>query len=128
MYKFVKHPLDATYTPSVPPERVLTSEEVPPEELEMREVISCWYEEAFDLYEKLTQIEIENKEELLEVQTNVLEHHNKIILLLLKRYEYRAALQRMLSVWTLSDSAKVALEELIELSNETRKGNIVYSS
>ncbi|PMG37219.1 hypothetical protein BCU97_11540, partial [Vibrio splendidus] len=87
--------------------------DVPEEEIELREIVEVWYEYAFLPAFNLKKIDIENKAELTVVQTHVLSNDTSTLAFLLKNRVYRAALNRMLGVWTLEPSAKTVLEQLL---------------
>ncbi|MEZ9517046.1 hypothetical protein AB4359_22325 [Vibrio splendidus] len=113
MYTFVADKLDIAYLSAIPENHQLQSCDVPEEEIELREIVEVWYECAFLPAFNLKKIDIENKAELTVVQTHVLSNDTSTLAFLLKNRVYRAALNRMLGVWTLEPSAKTVLEQLL---------------
>ncbi|WP_135443695.1 hypothetical protein [Vibrio tasmaniensis] len=113
MYTFVADKLDVAYLSAIPENHQLQGCDVPEEEIELREIIEVWYECAFLPAFNLQKIDIENKAELIVVQSNVLSNDTRTLTFLLKNRVYRAALNRMLGVWALEPSAKTVLEQLL---------------
>ncbi|MDL5028949.1 hypothetical protein QR676_17045 [Vibrio sp. TMPB1044] len=113
MYTFVAGKLDVVYLSAIPENHMLQDCDVPEEEIELREIIEIWYEFSFLPAFNLQKIEIANKPELTIIQTHVLNNDASTLAFLLKNRVYRAALNRMLSVWTLEPSAKNALKQLL---------------
>ncbi|WP_146491674.1 hypothetical protein [Vibrio sp. T20] len=113
MYTFVADKLDVAYLSAIPENHMLQDCDVPEEEIELREIIEIWYEFSFLPAFNLQKIEIANKPELTIIQTHVLNNDASTLAFLLKNRVYRAALNRMLSVWTLEPSAKNALKQLL---------------
>ncbi|MGF1851020.1 hypothetical protein ACPV5I_03365 [Vibrio gigantis] len=113
MYTFVADKLDVVYLSAIPENHMLQDCDVPEEEIELREIIEIWYEFSFLPAFNLQKIEIANKPELTIIQTHVLNNDASTLAFLLKNRVYRAALNRMLSVWTLEPSAKNALKQLL---------------
>lgn len=113
MYTFVADKLDVVYLSAIPENHMLQDCDVPEEEIELREIIEIWYEFSFLPAFNLQKIEIANKPELTIIQTHVLNNDASTLAFLLKNRVYRAALNRMLSVWTLEPSAKNVLKQLL---------------
>ncbi|WP_373939125.1 hypothetical protein L0990_19175 [Vibrio kanaloae] len=113
MYTFVADKLDVSYLSTIPENHQFQDCDVPEEEIELREVVEVWYECAFLTAFNLQQIDIANKAELIVIQSHVLNNDTSTLAFLLKNRVYRAALQRMLGVWTLEPTAKSALEQLL---------------
>ncbi|MGR5388981.1 hypothetical protein [Vibrio crassostreae] len=113
MYTFVADKLDVVYLSAIPENHMLQDCDVPEEEIELREIIEIWYEFSFLPAFNLQKIEIANKPELTIIQTHVLNNDASTLAFLLKNRVYRAALNRILSVWTLEPSAKNALKQLL---------------
>ncbi|WP_372385125.1 hypothetical protein AB8613_23060 [Vibrio sp. BS-M-Sm-2] len=113
MYTFVADKLDVVYLSAIPENHMLQDCDVPEEEIELREIIEIWYEFSFLPAFNLQKIEIANKPELTIIQTHVLNNDASTLAFLLKNRVYRAALNRMLSVWTLEPSVKNALKQLL---------------
>ncbi len=113
MYTFVADKLDVAYLSAIPENHIFQGCDVPEEEIELREIIEIWYGSSFLPAFNLQKIEIENKPELTIIQTHVLNNDTSTLAFLLKNRVYCAALNRMLSVWTLEPSAKNALKQLL---------------
>ncbi len=113
MYTFVADKLDVAYLSAIPENHIFQGCDVPEEEIELREIIEIWYESSFLPAFNLQKIEIENKPELTIIQTHVLNNDTSTLAFLLKNRVYRAALNRILGVWTLEPSAKKILERLL---------------
>ena len=113
MYTFVADKLDVSYLSTIPENHQFQDCDVPEEEIELREVVEVWYECAFLPTFNLQKIDIANKAELIVIQSHVLNNDTNTLAFLLKNRVYRAALQRMLGVWTLEPTAKSALEQLL---------------
>ncbi|AQW60194.1 MULTISPECIES: hypothetical protein [Vibrio] len=122
MYTFVADKLDVVYLSAIPENHALQDFDVPEEELEIREIVEVWYECAFLPDFNLEQIDIANKAELVATQTQVVNNYTSTLAFLLKSKVYRAALNRMLSIWTLEPSAKAQLELLL-FAEEQAKTN-----
>ncbi|CAK6716488.1 conserved hypothetical protein [Vibrio harveyi] len=122
MYTFVADKLDVVYLSAIPENHALQDFDVPEEELEIREIVEVWYECAFLPDFNLEQIYIANKAELVATQTQVVNNYTSTLAFLLKSRVYRAALNRMLSIWTLEPSAKAQLELLL-FAEEQAKTN-----
>ncbi|MEZ8255917.1 hypothetical protein [Vibrio cyclitrophicus] len=113
MYTFVADKLDVAYLSAIPENHQLQGCDVPEEEIELREIVEIWYECAFLPAFNLQKIDIANKVELTVIQTQVLNNDTSTLAFLLKNKVYRAALNRILGIWTLEPSAKTALEQLL---------------
>ncbi|MEZ8795189.1 hypothetical protein OA7_0016280 [Vibrio cyclitrophicus 1F53] len=113
MYTFVADKLDVAYLSAIPENHQLQGCDVPEEEIELREIVEIWYECAFLPAFNLQKIDIANKAELTVIQTQVLNNDTSTLAFLLKNKVYRAALNRILGIWTLEPSAKKALEQLL---------------
>ncbi len=113
MYTFVADKLDVAYLSAIPENHIFQGCDVPEEEIELREIIEIWYESSFLPALNLQKIEIANKPELTIIQTHVLNNDTSTLAFLLKNRVYRAALNRILGVWTLEPSAKKILERLL---------------
>lgn len=113
MYTFVADKLDVSYLSTIPENHQFQGCDVPEEEIELREVVEVWYECAFLPTFNLQKIDIANKAELIVIQSHVLNNDTSTLAFLLKNRVYRAALQRMLGIWTLEPTAKSALEQLL---------------
>ncbi|UPR58680.1 hypothetical protein ITG10_23145 [Vibrio sp. ED004] len=113
MYTFVADKLDVAYLSAIPENHIFQGCDVPEEEIELREIIEIWYESSFLPAFNLQKIEIANKPELTIIQTHVLNNDTSTLAFLLKNRVYRAALNRILGVWTLEPSAKKILERLL---------------
>ncbi|MEZ8323309.1 hypothetical protein [Vibrio cyclitrophicus] len=113
MYTFVADKLDVAYLSAIPENHQLQGYDVPEEEIELREIVEIWYECAFLPAFNLQKIDIANKAELTVIQTQVLNNDTSTLAFLLKNKVYRAALNRILGIWTLEPSAKTALEQLL---------------
>ncbi|EKM22300.1 hypothetical protein VCHENC01_3783 [Vibrio harveyi] len=122
MYTFVADKLDVVYLSAIPENHALQDFDVPEEELEIREIVEVWYKCAFLPDFNLEQIDIANKAELVATQTQVVNNYTSTLAFLLKNRVYRAALNRMLSIWTLEPSAKAQLELLL-FAEEQAKTN-----
>ncbi|GAA5644670.1 hypothetical protein [Vibrio proteolyticus] len=114
MYKFVNDKLDETYCTPVPSGHNFRVFDVPDEELEMRDILNCWYEEGFYPLQQLQKIDIEAKDEYLDIQKQLLDHHDNTIMLVLRSQVYQAALKRILSNWPARSPAKNHLEFLLD--------------
>ncbi|WP_333912523.1 hypothetical protein [Vibrio coralliirubri] len=122
MYKFVADKLDVAYLSAIPENHIFQCCDVPEEEIELREIIEVWYECSFLPAFNLQKIEIGNKPELTIIQTHVFNNDTSTLAFLLKNRVYRAALNRMLGIWTLEPSAKTVLEQLLfELSLDNNR-------
>ncbi|MEZ8302502.1 hypothetical protein AB6C40_12655 [Vibrio splendidus] len=122
MYTFVADKLDVTYLSAIPENHIFQGCDVPEEEIELREIIEIWYECSFLPAFNLQKIEIANKPELTIIQTHVFNNDTNTLAFLLKNRVYRAALNRMLGIWTLEPSAKTVLEQLLfELSLDNNR-------
>lgn len=117
MYTFVADKLDTVYLSAIPDSHDFQDCDIPEEELEIREIIDVWYESAFLPDFNLQRIEIENKAQLVETQSHVMSKDTATLAFLLKNRVYRAALKRVLSVWTREQTAKTQLQLLL-LSTE----------
>ncbi|NAZ92765.1 hypothetical protein [Vibrio toranzoniae] len=113
MYTFVADKLDVSYLSTIPENHQFQGYDVPEEEIELREVVEVWYECAFLPAFNLQKIDIANKAELIVIQSHVFNNDTSTLAFLLKNRVYRAALQRMLGIWTLEPTAKSALEQLL---------------
>ncbi|MEZ9700104.1 hypothetical protein AB4455_09075 [Vibrio sp. 10N.261.46.E12] len=113
MYTFVADKLDVAYLSAIPENHIFQGCDVPEEEIELREIIEIWYESSFLPAFNLQKIEIANKPEFTIIQTHVLNNDTSTLAFLLKNRVYRAALNRVLGVWTLEPSAKKILERLL---------------
>ena len=113
MYTFVADKLDVAYLSAIPEGHQLQDCDVPEEEIELREIVEVWYECAFLPAFNLKKIDIANKAELSVIQTHALNNDTNTLAFLLKNRAYRAALKRMLGIWTLEPSAKTVLEQLL---------------
>ncbi|MFA0157680.1 hypothetical protein [Vibrio sp. 10N.261.46.A3] len=122
MYTFVADKLDVAYLSAIPENHIFQGCDVPEEEIELREIIEIWYECSFLPAFNLQKIEIVNKPELTIIQTHVFNNDTSTLAFLLKNRVYRAALNRMLGIWTLEPSAKTVLEQLLfELSLDNNR-------
>ncbi|MEZ8087747.1 hypothetical protein AB4561_20165 [Vibrio sp. 10N.222.55.A3] len=122
MYTFVADKLDVAYLSAIPENHIFQGCDVPEEEIELREIVEVWYESAFLPAFNLQKIDIENKAELTIVQMHVFSNDTSTLAFLLKNRVYRAALNRMLGIWTLEPSAKTVLEQLLfELSLDNNR-------
>lgn len=117
MYKFVADKLDVVYLSAIPDNHEFRDCDIPEEELEIREIIDVWYESAFLPDFNLQRIEIDNKAKLVEIQSHVMSKDTATLAFLLKNRVYRAALKRVLSIWTQEQTAKTQLQLLL-LSTE----------
>ncbi|MDK9739105.1 hypothetical protein KI655_17545 [Vibrio sp. D404a] len=113
MYTFVADKLDIAYTSAIPENHQFREYDVPEEEMELREIIELWYECSFLPAFNLQKIDIANKAELTLIQKHVLSNDTETVAFLLKSKVYRAALNRILGVWSLEPSAKCVLEQLL---------------
>ncbi|MGI9887118.1 hypothetical protein [Vibrio chagasii] len=120
MYTFVADKLDVTYLSAIPENHQLQECDVPEEELELREIVEIWYENAFLPAFNLQHLEIAQKAELTIVQSHVLSNDTQTLAFLLKNRVYRAALNRILGVWVLEPSAKTILEQLLLAANQSK--------
>ncbi|MGI9877252.1 hypothetical protein ACKVMW_16795 [Vibrio chagasii] len=120
MYTFVADKLDVTYLSAIPENHQLQECDVPEEELELREIVEIWYENAFLPAFNLQHLEIAQKAELTIVQSHVLSNDTQTFAFLLKNRVYRAALNRILGVWVLEPSAKTILEQLLLAANQSK--------
>ena len=122
MYTFVADKLDVAYLSAIPENHIFQGCDVPEEEIELREIIEIWYECSFLPAFNLQKIEIASKPELTIIQTHVFNNDTSTLAFLLKNRVYRAALNRMLGIWTLEPSAKTVLEQLLfELSLDNNR-------
>ncbi|WEK80754.1 hypothetical protein PY250_22280 [Vibrio alginolyticus] len=121
MYTFVADKLDVVYLSTIPENYQLQDFDVPEEELEIREIVEVWYECAFLPYFNLQHIDIENKTALVETQAQVVNNYTSTLAFLLKSRTYRAALNRLLSVWRLEAAAKAQLELLLLTEEQSSK-------
>ncbi|WP_188047944.1 hypothetical protein [Vibrio vulnificus] len=121
MYTFVADKLDMVYLSTIPESYQLQDFDVPEEELEIREIVEVWYECAFLPDFNLEQIDIANKAELVATQTQVVNNYTSTLAFLLKSRVYRAALNRVLSVWRLEAAAKAQLELLLLTEEQSSK-------
>lgn len=109
MYTFVADKLDVVYLSTIPENYQLQDFDVPEEELEIREIVEVWYECAFLPDFNLQHIDIENKTALVETQAQVVNNYTSTLAFLLKSRTYRAALNRLLSVWRWRQQLKHSL-------------------
>ncbi|MDW1973405.1 hypothetical protein [Vibrio sp. Vb1980] len=121
MYTFVADKLDVVYLSTIPENYHLQDFDVPEEELEIREIVEVWYECAFLPDFNLQYIDIENKTALVETQAQVVNNYTSTLAFLLKSRAYRAALNRLLSVWRLEAAAKTQLELLLLTEEQSSK-------
>jgi hypothetical protein len=124
MYKFVTNKFDVVYLSKIPENYQFQKGDIPEEESELREIVEVWYECSFLPTFNLLNIDIANKADLTAVQIQTLGNDTSTLAFLLKNGVYRAALNRMLSVWTLELSAKMLLEQvLFELSIDKKRSH-----
>ncbi|MEZ9566082.1 hypothetical protein AB4226_13090 [Vibrio artabrorum] len=123
MYTFVVDKLDVAYSSAIPEKHIFQGGDVPEEEIELREIVEVWYECAFLPAFNLKKIDIANKAELTVIQRHVLDTDTSTLAFLLTNKAYRAALNRMLGVWTLESSAKTVLEHLLFGVNQDKIGS-----
>ncbi|CAH0525622.1 hypothetical protein [Vibrio hippocampi] len=105
MYKYVAHKLDTEYIGSLPDKIVFNVEEIPVEEIEIREMICAWYETGF-----IPATETSNHDAVAR-----LKKLESTLLMVLKNPIYRAAYIRVLTTLKPKDCT-VRLQHLLELS------------
>lgn len=133
MYKYVKDKLDHNYTQAVPIGHTLNEDEVPLEEIEIREMIEAWYvsgyrpligEDAmFEQYccaQSLLKIDGDWDSQSSELKTTRLQRLEKTLVGICRHRVYFAALTRFLSGLPNSD-VKQRLNEV--LSNSEALGS-----
>lgn len=97
MYKNVRTKFDTTYSRPLPNGKALTEALVPQEEIELRDIIDCWYRDVFSPLIALKQLDTSDKDHYITLLESRLKQLDKIFLQLLRNKAYYAALQRMLS-------------------------------
>ncbi|MGF1750389.1 MULTISPECIES: hypothetical protein [Vibrio] len=113
MYKFVTDKLDTQYTQLPPTDRELNHADIPLEEIEMREMLSAWYDSA---YQPL--INVNSKGGNNQSESARLTKLENTLLTVLKNRVYQAAFQRILTTMKPSTSK----ERLLRLLSNS-KGN-----
>ncbi|MCW8348111.1 hypothetical protein MD535_19150 [Vibrio sp. ZSDZ65] len=109
MYKFVTDKLDTQYIQLPPTDRELDHADIPLEEIEMREMLSAWYDTAYLPLVTANSLGDSNQQEsarLKKVETT--------LLFVLKNRVYRAAFERILTTMTASTSRERLLRLLAD--------------
>ncbi|MCL9775824.1 hypothetical protein [Vibrio methylphosphonaticus] len=109
MYKFVVNKLDTQYCQAPPTDRKLNKADIPLEEIEMREMLSAWYDTA---YQPL--IKANNDDNDTRAESARLKKLETTLLVVLKNKAYQAAFERILTTTTASISKDRLLRLLME--------------
>ncbi|MFA0439839.1 hypothetical protein BCU66_020640 [Vibrio sp. 10N.286.49.B1] len=110
MYKFVKNKLDTLYSQLPSSDLELNHGDVPVEEIEVREMLSAWYDTA---YQPVVTATSEEEIKTAKLRLNKLE---ATILVVLKNRVYQAAFERILTT-QLESASK---ERLVMLLNQSK--------
>ncbi|NAW58052.1 MULTISPECIES: hypothetical protein [unclassified Vibrio] len=109
-YKYVNSPYDIVYKIIPPLDTSLGHQDVPAEELEMREILEQWYFEGL-----LPVLNNHNQASELRLHRR-LKKFNRIVMLLLKNDFYGSAAKRIVSQWPEESFSTRYIRYLIEQS------------
>ncbi|PMH42206.1 hypothetical protein BCU68_14450 [Vibrio sp. 10N.286.49.B3] len=116
MYKYVSNKMDLTYKSPIPNGDNLTLNDIPEEELEIREVVSCWYEKGFQHLDRLESSDIDINKKSIEKHQQVISRYDSTLLFLLKNKAYHASLSRILTQWDRDSAAFAHIKGLLYIS------------